>query len=210
MTCRTCSGSGDGLARRHESTKEESLIFQLLRVFVPSCETIPMRAGIALGSNLGDRLAHLREGRRRLLALHDGSGPFLCSKIYETTPVDCPHGSQPFFNAAIELSTQATPLDLLADLLRIEIESGRPQKHQFHGPRTLDLDLLYYDGLQLSHSSLILPHRGISDRLFVLHPLADICPERVLPNENLSIRELRDTMEAKLAYSKSISFISFF
>jgi len=169
-----------------------------------------MRAGIALGSNLGDRLGHLREGRRRLLALHDGSGPFLCSKIYETTPVDCPHGSQPFFNAAIELSTQTTPLDLLAELLRIEIESGRPQKHEFHGPRTLDLDFLYYGNLIVSLDTLTLPHRGIPDRFFVLNPLADICPERVLPNGNLSIRELRDALETKAGYSDSLNYISLF
>ena len=84
-----------------------------------------MRAGIALGSNLGDRPGHLQEGRRRLLALHDDSGPFLCSKIYESTPVECPDGSPQFLNAAIELSTDLPPLDLLATLQAIESESGR-------------------------------------------------------------------------------------
>lgn len=169
-----------------------------------------MRAGIALGSNLGDRLGHLREGRRRLLALHDGSGPFLCSKIYETTPVDCPDGSLPFLNAAIELSTQIPPLDLLAELLRIETESGRPPHHEFHGPRTLDLDFLYYDHLQLSHIMLTLPHNRISDRHFVLKPLANICPERVLPNAFHSIRVLCDQLEIKSGKSQSVKFISFF
>jgi len=182
----------------------------ILRVFVPSCEPQPMRAGIALGSNLGDRLGHLREARRRLLDLHDGSGPFLCSKIYETPPVDCPDGSPPFLNAAIELSTQAPPLELLADLQLIEIESGRPPDHQFHGPRTLDLDFLYYGELQLSHVSLTLPHPMISGRIFVLKPLADICPERLIPHVNHSVRELRDNKEQQEANQNAISLISCF
>ena len=180
------SGSGDGLAAKTS-----------------------MRAGVALGSNLGDRLAHLREARARLLSLHDGSGPFLCSKIYETTPVDCPDGSQPFFNAAIELSTLTPPLDLLAELLRIEIESGRPPNHEFHGPRTLDLDLLYYGDLRISLNTLALPHRGISSRLFVLKPLADICPERVLPNESRMVRDLCDNLESAAFNANSNKFVSY-
>ena len=156
-----------------------------------------MRAGIALGSNLGDRLGHLQEARRRLLALHDGSGPFLCSKIYESAPVDCPNASPPFLNAAIELSSQSPPLDLLADLQRIEIESGRPPEHEFHGPRILDLDLIYFGDIQLSHISLTLPHQGIRDRIFVLNPLVDICPERIIPNGSRTIRELRDLLNLK-------------
>jgi 2-amino-4-hydroxy-6-hydroxymethyldihydropteridine diphosphokinase len=169
-----------------------------------------MRAGIALGSNLGDRLGQLQEARRRLLALHDGSGPFLCSKIYETAPVDCPDGSPAFYNAAIELSTQSPPLDLLASLQLLETESGRTPDRRFHGPRTLDLDLLYYGDLQLSHTSLTLPHPSVSSRLFVLKPLAEICPERKLPNTNCSVRELRNTLENKGDSAKTISFISSF
>jgi 2-amino-4-hydroxy-6-hydroxymethyldihydropteridine diphosphokinase len=169
-----------------------------------------MRAGIALGSNLGDRLAHLQEARRRLLALHDGSGPFLCSKIYETAPVDCPDGSPAFYNAAIELSTQSPPLDLLASLQLLETESGRTPDREFHGPRTLDLDLLYYGDLQLSHASLTLPHPSVSSRLFVLKPLAEICPERRLPKIVRSVSELCDTLESPGDSDKIIHFISCF
>lgn len=169
-----------------------------------------MRAGIALGSNLGDRLGNLQEARRHLLALHDGAGPFLCSKIYETAPVDCPPGSLPFLNAAIELSTQTPPLDLLANLQRIEIESGRSAEHAFHGPRTLDLDFLYYGSVQLSHTLLTLPHERISSRLFVLKPLADICPELILPTASLTIRELCDCKEFRATNPRDLKFISFF
>ncbi|MEI8313233.1 MAG: 2-amino-4-hydroxy-6-hydroxymethyldihydropteridine diphosphokinase [Verrucomicrobiota bacterium] len=169
-----------------------------------------MRAGIALGSNLGDRLAHLQAARLRLLALHDESGPFLCSKIYETAPVDCPDGSPHFLNAAIELSTQAPPLDLLNTLQRIEIELGRPPEHLFHGPRPIDLDLLYCGDLRISHTSLTLPHPAISDRLFVLKPLMDICPERIASGGACVVRELCEKLEISQDVSHSIKFISFF
>ena len=169
-----------------------------------------MRAGIALGSNLGDRLGHLQAGRRHLLALHNGSGPFLCSKIYESAPVDCPDGSPLFLNASIELSTDLPPLDLLARLQAIEKLSGRSQDHGFHEPRNLDLDLLYLGSLQLSHSTLTMPHRRIPERLFVLKPLKDICPDRILPNQALTIRDLCDILERNDSPSCKLNFVSYF
>lgn len=149
-----------------------------------------MRAGIALGSNVGDRGDFLRRARHLVFALHEGPGPFVCSRVYETDPVGCPAGSQQFLNAAIELSTPLAPLDLLARLQGIEIELGRPPVHALHGPRTADLDLLYCDSMILSLPALTLPHPRISGRGFVLHPLRDICPERVLPNQVKTVREL--------------------
>ncbi|MEI6033674.1 MAG: 2-amino-4-hydroxy-6-hydroxymethyldihydropteridine diphosphokinase [Verrucomicrobiae bacterium] len=154
-----------------------------------------MRAGIALGSNLGDRLHFLHEARSQLLALHEGPGAFLCSKIYETAPMDCPAGSASFLNAAIELSTSLTPFDLLARLQQIETLLGRPQHHEFHEPRTMDLDLLYLDQIEISHAALTLPHPRISERTFVLDPLREICPERILPGKNLSVRWLRELLD---------------
>jgi len=144
-----------------------------------------MRAGIALGSNLGDRPRFFQEARRQLFALHEGPGPFLSSKIYETDPVDCPDGSAAFLNAAIELSTSLSPLDLLARLQDIEGRLGRPKEHAFHGPRTMDLDLLYCDQIEIAAGPLTLPHPGIAERLFVLKPLADICPERILAGQTV-------------------------
>ncbi len=169
-----------------------------------------MRAGIALGSNLGDRLAHLRQAKERLLSLHSGPGPFLCSKIYETSPVDCPEDSPLFLNAAIELSSPLPPLDLLARLQQIEVDLGRPKNHEFHGPRSIDLDLLYCDSLQISHTLLTLPHPGIPSRLFVLHPLSDICPERALPGAIGTIRILCDLCEKQQASTQKIKTLSFF
>jgi 2-amino-4-hydroxy-6-hydroxymethyldihydropteridine diphosphokinase len=143
-----------------------------------------MRVGIALGSNLDDRLENLRAARRHLLALHEDRGPFLCSRIYETEPVDCPPGSPKFLNAVIELSCTIPPLDLLEKLQRLEQFLGRPTNHGHHAPRTIDLDILYYDNLAFALPELTLPHPRIAERGFVLCPLADVAPDRILPGQN--------------------------
>jgi 2-amino-4-hydroxy-6-hydroxymethyldihydropteridine diphosphokinase len=146
-----------------------------------------MRVGIALGSNLHERLHLLQAARTHLYSLHEDRGPFLCSRIYETEPVDCPPGSPCFLNAAIEIACTLPPLDLLASLQRIEQTLGRPREHAFHSPRTIDLDILYYDNLHFTLPELTLPHPRISERPFVLCPLADICPDRMLPGWGKSI-----------------------
>lgn len=148
-----------------------------------------MRIGIALGSNLDDRLALLRSARKRIQSFHEDSGPFLCSRIYETVPADCPPGSPLFLNAALEMSSSLPPLDLLAELQRIERDLGRPRNHGFHTPRTIDLDLLYCDNLAFRLPDLELPHPRIFERSFVLFPLLDICPDRILPGKNIPIRD---------------------
>lgn len=149
-----------------------------------------MRVGIALGSNLDDRLDHLRAARRRLFALHEDRGPFLCSRIYETEPVDCSDGSPKFLNAAIEMSCTLPPLDLLAETQRLEEVLGRPRDHAFHAPRTIDLDILYFDNLAFHLPDLTLPHPRIAERAFVLAPLADVAPTRILPGHTGSVLEL--------------------
>ena len=155
-----------------------------------------MRIGIALGSNLDDRLALLRSACKRIQSFHEDSGPFLCSRIYETSPAGCPAGSPFFLNAALEMSSSLPPLDLLAELQRIEINLGRPRVHGFHTPRTIDLDLLYCDNLAFCLSDLELPHPRIFERPFVLFPLLDICPDRILPEKNISIRQHCDHLQA--------------
>jgi 2-amino-4-hydroxy-6-hydroxymethyldihydropteridine diphosphokinase len=149
-----------------------------------------MRVGIALGSNLGDRLENLRAARSRLFALHEDCGPFICSRIYETEPVDCPGDSPPFLNAAIELSCSLPPLDLLAELQRMERILGRPADHAFHAPRTIDLDILYRDNLAFRLPELTLPHPRLVERAFVLAPLADVAPERIVPGQSECLRVL--------------------
>ena len=138
-----------------------------------------MRAGIALGSNLGDRSALLKEAVGHLHFLHE-RGDFLSSTLRESDPVDCPPGSPPFLNGVVEMETSLAPLELLERLQALEVASGRPIDHGHHTPRTLDLDLLYCDEMTLRHPALELPHPHITKRPFVLVPLAEIRPDLLL------------------------------
>ena len=144
-----------------------------------------MRAGIALGSNLGDRHSLLDGAVKRLRLIHE-HGPFLVSSFYETEPHDCPHDSPSFINAVIEIDTSLEPLMLLEHLQALEVGAGRPKVHAFHAPRILDLDILYYENLFLQTPELQLPHPKISERLFVLQPLAEIRPNLKLPGYKIT------------------------
>ena len=139
-----------------------------------------MRVGIALGSNLGDRQSILTEVIDQLRALHQG-GDFLVSTLHETEPVDCPPVSPVFLNGVVELESSLEPIALLHRLQALEVAFGRPLHHGINQPRTLDLDLLYCDGMTLKSSELELPHPRITERLFVLAPLAEIRPDIQLP-----------------------------
>lgn len=144
-----------------------------------------MRAGIALGSNLGNRQAHLTKAVADLKSLHEG-GAFLVSTFHETEPLDCQADAPLFLNAVVELQTSFRPLDLLAKLQDLEVAAGRSWIHAFHAPRTLDLDLLYCDEMSLDHPDLKLPHPRITERIFVLAPLAELRPDIKLPGWSMT------------------------
>jgi len=150
-----------------------------------------MRAGIALGSNLEPRLPHLQAAKGRLLMLHsDKRAVVFCSKVYETSPVDCAPGTRPFLNAVMEISTDLGPIGLLAALHDIEEHLGRPSVREKNSPRTIDLDILYCDDLTLDEGDIVIPHPRIAERRFVLQPLADIRPDLILPTTTKSVNEL--------------------
>ena len=149
-----------------------------------------MRAGIALGSNLGDRLANLTAGREAVLRLPDVFPPVLHSRVYETEPVGTGPDAGPFLNAVMEVEFTGDPLALLAALRTIESALGRPTRHPRNAPRTLDLDILYAGDLVLHDSALILPHPRLHLRRFVLAPLNDIRPDLRLPGQSRTIAEL--------------------
>jgi len=147
-----------------------------------------MRAGIALGSNLGDRNAILTEAIGQLRDLHE-EGEFLVSGLHETWPLNCPPGSPLFLNGVLELGTSLEPLILLQRLQSLEAASGRPEYRGINEPRTLDLDLLYCDEMTLQLPELELPHPRIAERLFVLAPLAEIRPDLKLSGWTYSCEE---------------------
>ena len=149
-----------------------------------------MRAGIALGSNVGDPLANLKAARAEIERINGAAPSLLASKIYETEPVDCEPGAAAFFNAVVEIGFDAGPLQLLAELRQIERRLGRPSVHPRNVSRIIDLDLLYFGDAVTDTSELRLPHPRMQERAFVLQPLADIRPELVLPNQRQSVAGL--------------------
>jgi 2-amino-4-hydroxy-6-hydroxymethyldihydropteridine diphosphokinase len=148
------------------------------------------RAGIALGSNLGDRLANLRAARERLRGLPATQVPLLCSAVYETEPVGCEPGAGAFLNAVVELGFDGDAHELLRLLGEIEKELGRPSQHPKNTSRTIDLDLLYFGTEQISTGDLELPHPRLHERRFVLQPLTDIRGDLVLPGKRETVAEL--------------------
>jgi len=149
-----------------------------------------MRTGVALGSNLGDRLGNLRAARKAILALPNVKPPVLSSAIYETEPVGCEPGAEKFLNAVVELDYEGDPARLLEQLIRIEEALGRKRDHSKNISRAIDIDLLYCGDCSIEDERLQLPHPRIHLRKFVLQPLTDVRADLVLPNQRKTIREL--------------------
>ena len=149
-----------------------------------------MKAGIALGSNLGDRAARMAAARDFIFALHERSDAPRGSALYETEPVGCVEGTAAFFNAVVEIETSLAPHDLLRKLRDHELASGRAEKRAKNSPRGIDLDLLYVDDLRVDSSMLVLPHPRMTARRFVIQPLADIRADLILPGQSSNVAQL--------------------
>jgi 2-amino-4-hydroxy-6-hydroxymethyldihydropteridine diphosphokinase len=149
-----------------------------------------MRAAIALGSNIGDRLDNLRAARQQIVDLTGVQSPILSSAIYETDPVDCEPDAQKFLNAVVEFDYEGDPVDLWKKLAAIEVALGRPPDHPRNVSRKIDIDLLYFGDTKIDRKELQLPHPRMHLRKFVLQPLADIRPDLILPTERKTVREL--------------------
>ncbi|MEQ2129783.1 2-amino-4-hydroxy-6-hydroxymethyldihydropteridine diphosphokinase [Caldanaerobacter subterraneus] len=140
---------------------------------------------LSLGSNLGDREKYLKEAVKRLKSNKNIVLKKL-SPIYETKPVGYLEQDN-FLNAAILIETDLTPYELLDVTTSIEAELKRERTIKW-GPRTIDIDILLYDGLILNDEKLTIPHPHMWERAFVLIPLRDINPS--LSKNGLSIDEL--------------------
>ena len=149
-----------------------------------------MRAGIALGSNLGDRLANLRQARQDIAQLKNVRLPLVSSPAYETDPVRCEEGAPRFLNAVLEVEYGGEAYELLLALEAIERALGRPVVHAQNVSRLIDLDLLYFGQLKLNTAELQLPHPRMMQREFVLRPLSDINAELILPDQTESVGAL--------------------
>jgi 2-amino-4-hydroxy-6-hydroxymethyldihydropteridine diphosphokinase len=138
---------------------------------------------LGLGSNLGDREAHLR-GALELLR-RKGIEVEAVSSAYETEPVGEILDQPDFLNAAVRIATELEPLELLDLCKAIEAEHGRMFGSPRHGPRPLDLDLLLLGDIELRSERLTLPHPEVTTRRFVLEPLLELDPELALPDGTL-------------------------
>ena len=140
---------------------------------------------LALGSNLDDRLANLKETIASLTPQMDVKAK---SQVYETPPWG--YEDQPkFLNQVIRVKTYLEREPLLKHLKRLEVALGRKESFP-NGPRLIDIDILFYDNLVLNTPSLIIPHPRLHERAFVLRPLMDIDPELVHPINKKSVREM--------------------
>jgi len=152
---------------------------------------------LGLGSNLGDRRAHLDAAIQRIAEL----GSIVAqSSFYETEPVDmapAPSGAQWFLNCVLALETELMPKQLLGRLLDIERDLGRKRSRSSQAPkvsRTIDLDILMFGHSIVEAPGLVIPHPAMHLRRFVLEPLAEIAADTRHPVFKRSMRELRDAL----------------
>jgi len=147
-----------------------------------------VEAYVALGSNLGDREAHLATAIEALRA-HPEVRVEAVSTLYETAPVG-PPPQGPYLNAVVRLCTWLDPRALLARLLEIEVAAGRVRGGERWSARSLDLDLLFYGELTLDEPGLCIPHPRLHERAFVLEPLCELAPRLVHPQLGRTVEEL--------------------
>lgn len=138
-----------------------------------------VRAYVAIGSNLNDPVAQVRQAFRALAEL-PASRLIACSPLYRSAPVGGPPDQPDYVNAVAALDTALNPDKLLIALQAVESRQGRVRTVRW-GPRTLDLDVLLYGSLQRDDPRLTLPHPRLRERAFVLYPLYDIAPDLTLP-----------------------------
>lgn len=131
-----------------------------------------MRAFLGLGSNLGDRWAYLSD------AVDSLADVVAVSSVYETDPVGGPADQGPYLNLVVELDTSLTARQLLGVGQRLQAAAERVQGERW-GPRTLDVDVLWMDGVNVHEPDLEVPHPRMLERRFVLAPLAELAPELV-------------------------------
>jgi 2-amino-4-hydroxy-6-hydroxymethyldihydropteridine diphosphokinase len=130
------------------------------------------RVFLGLGSNLGDRLLHLRTA---VSLLPDVA---FISPLYRTEPMGGPQDQPEYFNAVVELQTELSPYEVLNVAQKLEANANRVRT-VVNGPRTLDIDILLYDDERIDEPDLVVPHPRMWQRRFVIQPLLDIAPELV-------------------------------
>ena len=145
---------------------------------------------LGLGSNIGERRAHLSAAVEAMPRF--GIDVLASSSVYETEPVGLVLDQREFLNACLRVRTGHGPEELLDACKALERSLGRTFGGERHGPRVIDVDLLLLDDLEYSSERLTLPHAEVSSRRFVLVPLLELDPELALP----AGRRLADALAA--------------
>ena len=153
-------------------------------------------AFIGFGSNVGDRLDYCDRAVTLLSLLHSSSVAWI-SSLYETEPVSDPGDPGPewFLNGVVRLETDIAPHSLLEVCREVERSLGRNEEDR-HGPRTLDLDLLFYGSRIIKEPGLVIPHPRLHLRRFVLAPMVELDPDWRHPVLNRTVKELLDQLPA--------------
>lgn len=156
---------------------------------------------LALGSNLGDRLANLRAAVAALR--REGLQVYAASSVWKTEPV--PAGQPAFLNAVLRARCPHSAKELLAIAKAVERELGRQPGPRW-GPRTIDIDILFYGHAKISEPDLLVPHPLIAERVFVLAPLAEVWSEP-LPLLGVRAEELLASLETAAAVRLSVPLL---
>lgn len=164
-----------------------------------------MEIGLSLGSNQGDRLAHMKAARDRILSAPDVRW-VAQSPLYETEPVGVrdEYRDRKFLNAVLIVESDRLPDQWLTELRRLEYDMGRLRENDRNAPRPIDVDILYIDDQCIESGGLVVPHPRWAERRFVVQPLADVRPDRVLPGAGKTVRGVLNDLKGEevTAYMK--------
>ncbi|NFI84871.1 2-amino-4-hydroxy-6-hydroxymethyldihydropteridine diphosphokinase [Clostridium botulinum] len=146
---------------------------------------------VAFGSNIGEKESYIKRALEKIE--ERGMEIIKVSSIYETEPYGV-LDQDSFLNGVVKIETNLTPEDLIGELLNIEKQLNRVRERRW-GPRTIDLDIIFYDDLIINEKDLVIPHKDMENREFVLKPLCDIDENFIHLVLKKSVRELYDELK---------------